>query len=163
LRQRILLPILVHEDDGERSVHVDFDDESIPPWCLDLCLLSANLVGAVSVSDQHGGFRLQIRVDRGSRRGRVEWRGGEPELWITETELELWVHFFLQYYRDGIAAVDHIDVELPASERAGGPDLFLTLAVPLARPAGTAEQAREALSLEQHPSKRGAHGRRARI
>lgn len=99
-------------------------------WCLLLTLLKEGLIASLLLHDGSGKAAIAVSLDRGlqrNARGVVSWRDAEAALRITPDELEHWTHFFLKYWRDGVADVPHIDVDIPRPARANTPGLFLVL------------------------------------
>lgn len=65
---------------------------------------------------------------------------------LSKQELGYWLHFFLRYYRDGAAEVDHIDVEYTEAN-ASLSEAWLILKFPNAKPPVSAEEACRRLGL----------------
>lgn len=129
---------LQHAEEGT-IVRIEISTSQVLDWCLNLVLLQKALVDSVSIvsTESDEQTRIRLRVDpklSPSQRGRINWQGRDADLSIAKNELDLWIHFYLKYYRDGIADVDHIDVEIPADRKHQQVGLFLTLTVPHARP-----------------------------
>ena len=93
------------------GVMVDLKNVPMPDWCLNLCLLKEKLVDTLVFLI--GKKKLKIEVDNieDSRRANVFFAPNQVHVKVDPAELERWVDFFLMYYRDGVAQVDHIDVE----------------------------------------------------
>lgn len=102
-------------------------------WSLCLCLLARGLVERLHIHAANSEFVLTVdRRLKQSDRGRATFSGRRLEVTLSVTELERWEHFFLRAVRDGVAEVDHIDVELKAAADPHTVDLALW--VPSARP-----------------------------
>jgi hypothetical protein len=103
---------------GEDVFWVKFGDEQIAEWCLSLSLLYYGLIEAILLPCKP--FNLKIRLDRklSTGRGRVSKFTDGLEVNITINELNHWLSFFLQYYRDGISPVDHIDIDMVSQVNA---------------------------------------------
>lgn len=143
-------------DEVERAIFVNFTHDSIPGWLLDLALLQYELVDTVRIVDGGKSFRLRVELDADQVASAIlAWEERGVLVRINRRELAAWMHFFLQYYRDGMAPVDHIDVEIPADRSKGFPGTSLILKVPLARPLGTPQETREILELPPQRSPEG--------
>jgi len=121
------------EDDHAVVVRVEFTVASAKEWSLYLCMLAHELVETISLSDQPGVFTLQISTAHRKRhvKGKhnlVEWERNSAYLTISRFELESWLVFFLEFVRDGLASVNHIDVQASPSKGTGR-ELFLVLSV----------------------------------
>lgn len=148
MRKLLDLPISVTDYGDQKAVSIDIGRNSISEWCLALCLLERNLVRLLTVTSRSELFKLTILKKSqlpNSVRGRVKWQLNEAEVQVSQTELEMWLDFFLKYYRDGIADVDHIDVDIPVQEDAKG--LFITFSVTDFMPPVSSEEARRRLGL----------------
>jgi hypothetical protein len=98
------------ERDGQ--LVVDLAGSAPGPISLGLALLSENLVNDLTLRSPRSGWAVRLRkvAELGEMRAR---RYGEErvELTIGQVELERWLCFFLVYFRDGIAVVDHLDAD----------------------------------------------------
>jgi hypothetical protein len=133
--------------DQARLVIVTFSMEAIAQLCLGLSMLWHRLVESLSL--QGSGITLvfgQCGSD-GDARALVTWKARGATLKLSSTELEYWLCFFLRGVRDGMAEVDHIDVEADPSSGSELPGFFV-LKVPNAAPPVSAEEARRRLGLE---------------
>lgn len=140
--------VVDYEEDNERGVDVHFTHEAVAPWILDLSLVAYELVDFACISDANASFRLRVGLDHTQvPRGSVVWEPGGAILRVRTQELEAWISFFLEYYRDGMGPVDHIDVGVPPRYSNGETGLFLTLTVPLARASRSEAELRRALGL----------------
>lgn len=82
---------------------------SFHQFCIGLCLLDKGLIDSLDLagSDSDRVLRLQT-VDRATS---VQFIKNKIVLSLDGTELERWVHFTLRTVRDGVAEVDHLDVD----------------------------------------------------
>lgn len=132
--------------DQARLVIITFTPEAVVQLCLGLSMLWHRLVESVSL--QGSGVTLVFGRCESNETARalVAWKGRGASLQLSSQELEYWLSFFLRGFRDGMAEVDHIDVETdsPSSTEPSG---FFVLKVPDAVPPVSAEEARRRLGL----------------
>jgi hypothetical protein len=83
----------------------------LPAWCLNLMLLYAQHINAVTVIDPEDGFRLHLMVQLESHHDFIEW-GAEPELHMAHAPCWHLLNFGLKYYRDGFGPIHETDFEL---------------------------------------------------
>lgn len=128
MKRIIQLPILQKERSAtEITVTVSVNQESLAAWCMELVLLEKGLSEFLTITDQAYSTRLILQVDpkiHQSTRGNFAKSVKGISLSVTPTELELWSSFFLKYYCNEVADVDHLDIEV-RSEAAD--ELFLVL------------------------------------
>jgi len=149
--KKLRLPVTVERTAFSDSDHViiTFPDQTIEPWTLGLCLLKEELLSILQLEDQSETFRLVVRRDADLGPGErpfAKASGRSLELRVGPTELEMWLHFFLRTIRDGVAEVDHLDVETTAVEENARP-VELTLRVLAAREPLTPDEIRRQLGI----------------
>ena len=133
---------LRHSNSG---VVVDLYDSPAGPIALSLCLLRHALVDAVVFRPQKGAWVLRIvRAEESDESWVRKYGDLRVEVRLGLRELERWTFFFLRYYRDGMAEVDHIDTS--ARWDYGG-ECDLTLKVSKYTPPVSEEEARRRLGL----------------
>jgi hypothetical protein len=126
------------------GVIIDLTNTPIPEWCLNLCLLEQELVDTLVFVIGKKTLKIEVDNIEDSRRANVFFAPNQVHVKVDPAELEGWLDFFLKYYRDGVAQVDHIDVEaLAISEKPE--DIYITFIVKDALPAISAEEARKIL------------------
>ncbi len=117
-----------------RSIILGIQDDTVTRWCLLLCMLEKGLISGITISNgQANVLRIVFNNAYKSKWGIVTWKGDFAELIIAKNEIELLIGFFLRYYRDGVADVDHLDFDMDPS-RPGAKAATLTITVPRARP-----------------------------
>ncbi len=122
-------------------ITIDLSGVDISIWCLNLCLLHQELVDKLLF---RGPVNLSLRINQSPdeiRRTVVSISPKEVALSVHPVELGYWVSFFLQYYRDGAAPVDHIDVEA-AIESSENEEAYVIFTVKDALPSLSAKEAR---------------------
>lgn len=146
--KRILnLSIDKHLDAPQKWVEIAFHPEIISDWCLQLCLLETGLQDSVKISSLDKKFSIDIRVDKNvstNDRGFVRLNDKLINLSVAPNELEMWKYFFLKYYRDGFAEVDHIDSEFILDKAS---EISFVLKVFEFQPPLSSEEAKKILGL----------------
>lgn len=99
---------------------------------------------APSITLRHRSNKLQINVSCGDVAGRAtaETTTEKLALTLSKTEIGYWLAYFARYYRDGVAEVDHIDVEAVSTKGVG---VDVRLRVARSAPAVSPEEARRRL------------------
>lgn len=125
--------------DGQVLARIHIARANLKEWCLALQLLQDELIKAVSIECPITQQRMQISRDVENT---VTCSGPSSSLKVTfdGNALNYARHFFLRYYRDGTAEVDHIDIET----RFGG---YITLAVEEFAPSLSPGEARKRLGI----------------
>jgi hypothetical protein len=77
---------------------------------VELFLLREGLIDRLVIT--HKGTKLSVSSADTSKFGTYLQMAGGPTVSLTSVELEFISSFLLKYYRDGVAEVDHIDVDL---------------------------------------------------
>lgn len=108
--------VLLSEDSNlvgkEDRVVLDCASSSPGSLALSFSLLCQDLIDSLQMSTSKYHWTLQVRKSVLDRDVRIHWRDKDKiELTLGRTELEYWQVFFLKYYRDGFAEVDHLDLE----------------------------------------------------
>ncbi len=140
------LSVTVKVIDGLQIVEIDLRQVEVADWTLNLCLLSRGLVESLTFVTNK-----QLRIEKDEKikavaRAIVTIGSDQIRLVANPVELGYWESFFLKYYRDSMAPVDHIDVEALA-----GPDLKdqvdVIFKVGNARPPLSAEEVRKLIGM----------------
>lgn len=148
MKKLLKLPITLQENEDLQLVTIDIGFDIIEEWCLALCLIEKDLEESIIILNEQGSLKIEISKDANlsqSKRGRVNWHSKEWKLVISLTELEMWIQFFLKYYRDSMAEVDHIDLDL-STVQPKKDFLFLLKATEFTPPV-SAEEAKRRLDL----------------
>src|SRR5260370_10976705 len=128
---------------GQVVLSLLFRREALRDWCLGLCLLKEGLVEALVVSEEHGkkGVKIQVRpTAKVSDRVLASFESDITRLELTPNNLGYLQHFFLKYYRDGVAEVDHLDLEAICSDAGHNEEIYITFKVPDSMPPLTPEE-----------------------
>jgi len=98
-------------DEGATRVKVHLMADRLERFCIGLCLLDKGLIERLDLVGAKDGnaFRLQ----RSAKATSIQLGKGKAVMSLSLVELERWVYFTLRAVRDGVAEVDHIDVEAP--------------------------------------------------
>jgi hypothetical protein len=106
--------------DGLEIVAIDVGPIVSAEWCVELCMLEKGVVDVFQIDDVDQGLTITFEIDRElatNARGRILFRhDGVIALRLTLTEIEFWTDYFLNAYRDQIAPVNHIDVDISGDE-----------------------------------------------
>jgi hypothetical protein len=140
---KVSIKIELKEFPGERVLVVSFRKNSIESWCLGLCLLEAELIENLVVSEEGGKKYLEMRLRLTTEQDRIAHASvGNDASYIelTRDSLKYLRHFFLKYYRDGVAQVDHLDLEA-IDKSTGRNTVNITFKVPDAIPPVSPEEA----------------------
>ena len=108
-----------------------------------LGLLKEQLVDRIALRPARGDWVVRVGRLQSGEESRCRWYAARRlEVLLADGELERWLGFFLKYFRDGCAEVDHMDVE--ARDDAGA-TFDLTLKVAHSAPPVGADEARRRL------------------
>lgn len=116
MKKHMKIPVVFESLDHaqESALFVKFDRGALRDWCLGLCLLHERLIDTLVVSNESGQKSVEINVVWTAERGtrvQAELNKEKALMKVTETHLGYLLEFFLTYYRDGVAAVDHVDLQ----------------------------------------------------
>lgn len=100
---------VVVEEQSLVRIHVA--PASLKDWCLCLQLLNDNLIEAFTIRRASSARTVQVGRGEGSCSDTMHGTNGLA-LKLSGRDLDFARHFFLRYYRDGAAEVDHIDIEM---------------------------------------------------
>src|SRR5581483_3904940 len=118
------------QEDRSLILTINLANSILEQWCLCLCLLYHGLTDTVQVTDNQTLLNIQLGKNvKTSMRGLVFRQRNGYLITITKQELEYWLSFFLKYWRDGVAEVDHIDVELIPDKTVSTDEFDLILRV----------------------------------
>jgi hypothetical protein len=112
MKKFLKLELLVDSSliDDQSILNISVPPGSVKDWLLCLLLIQDNLVEACVFGDDRARSKLEVRLGES-----CEWKMGSQSghfmMLLTESALGCLIGFFGRYYRDGIAEVDHIDIE----------------------------------------------------
>jgi hypothetical protein len=145
----LVLPLEILQREGQRTIDVPISDQMLDSWCLGLCLLHFEIIECLGIRNQKGmQIRICINTDLSEYHpGTVTWQEREALVEVSRSNILTWIIFYLEYYRDGVSPVDHMDIELPCRE-PGGDRLFLILKVSKTSPPLSPEEAAKNLGID---------------
>jgi len=146
MKKKVLLAAEFSEQviEDQAAFKLDLAQSDIPDLCLSLCLLREELVSQVCL--QSNG-KLGLCLERSESTNNRLVRSPTLSLQMTRTELERLVYFFLTYYRDGWADVDHIDVEAD-DDVPNRMAAYVIFVVPAYKPPVSADEAKRRLGID---------------
>jgi hypothetical protein len=137
MEHTVALPLTVGHNHEAKYRFYSFDLKlgGLAECCLGLLLLEKGLIEYLELKgagpDQHSVYLLS---DSAHLEGIASWDGDDVALTLGTIMFDLALNFLLTTYRDQIAPVDHIDLELPVNRTDGEYGLVLTLEVPAPEP-----------------------------
>ena len=113
LRQAFNLPIMFDhlQTDGQRNLVIQFKDEAIPQWCMGLVLLRDEMISSMVIRDIDRTYQVEWTTIPGNQLARANLKEQEAVIEISSGELGYITKFFLEYLRDGIGSVNHLDIQ----------------------------------------------------
>jgi hypothetical protein len=138
--------LAVHDsgDAMAAAIKVSLSAEFLHQFCIGLCLLREGLIDAFDLAGR--GSPREIRLQTAARATSVQIGKSKVLLSLDTTELERWVHFTLRTVRDGVAEVDHFDLEA-IPEGQGTQAVAVVVAFPSSTPPVSPDEARRRLGL----------------
>ena len=121
--------------------------EALQDWCLGLCLLNEGLIEFLIVSDVRSEKSFKLNLKTGPEkdpRARIHSKSHATAVDLTANGLKYLLHFSLRYYRDGVADVDHVNIE--AIDADSERDAYLTVSVADSVPPVSPEEAQRRLT-----------------
>jgi hypothetical protein len=144
---RIPIEIKLNHYPAQLVLDVFVHEEALQELCLGLCLLSENLIESLVVSDERGEKVIKLRVGpkrENDPRARVSFKSNINLIELTRVSLGYMQHYFLRYYRDGVADVDSIDIQATDTDSERD-DIYVTMRVANSRPSVSPEDAEKRL------------------
>lgn len=133
------VPIEEIELDGQSAVEINISPANLRDWCLCLQLLHDKLVEALVFPQSSPSRQVEITCGKKSNFG-LKVSSDRLEVIFCERDLDYARHFFLRYYRDGAAEVDHIDIQTEHGD-------YITITVEEYAPPVSPEEARRRLGM----------------
>lgn len=140
------LSVAQHLDQEVLTIHVQ--PPGLKDCCLGLSLFKEGLIKSLIFTELGGTQKLDLQMDENMNSSKpvaCPLVNGHQVILPLNT-LDYLLHFFLKYYRDGFAEVDHVDLEAVKSGIEGG-DFSITVSVSEAAPPVTGEDAIRRLKL----------------
>jgi len=117
--------------------------DALSAWTLGLCLLGQGLINELVVTTvQDPRMTVSFLLNSKTVKDSISIRDRNARINLTANSLGYVGYFFLKYFRDGVADVDHIHLE-PVN--AKNETIDLTFKVPDSKPPMSAEELRERL------------------
>lgn len=137
----LALEVTATSIDGQNVVDVLVPPSCVSHWCLSLQLLHDHLTDSCVflLPNAKGKLEIQRATTSTHRTG-----NGTHLICLSANALDYLRCFFLKYFRDGFAEVDHVDID--DQERDGG---YLTFSVLASSPPVSSEGARQRLGLDR--------------
>lgn len=134
MKKHLTIPVdfALREYVGQSVFQIRLQRKALSDWCLGLCLLKSGLVEALAVTEELGSHTIEVQVlgmpDRAAK-ALADFTPATPQIKLPPIQLDYILSFFLKYFRDGVAQVDHIDVEAIATGTKSQ-DAYITVTVP---------------------------------
>jgi hypothetical protein len=119
--------------DTQVALRITLKREDIGPVCLELGLLRHALSDALIISAHDGQAKVEIVCDKklgSEQRAVLERKKTTFYVRISLQELDYWIEWFLEDYRDGQSPVDHFDVDIPREATNLGKSVYVTWRFP---------------------------------
>jgi hypothetical protein len=125
-------------EETQWSLKIIVSPAALKDWCLCLDLLEESMISELVVPYLSISNRIEIAkqyaIDSSS------YQGNPLRVLLSERDLNYMRHFFMRYYRDGVADVDHIDIETDKGD-------YITLKVEESIAPMSAEEAKRKLGM----------------
>ena len=135
----LAVEVAVESIDGQHIVNVLIPPLCVTHWCLCLQLLHDQLVESCVLIPPDANVKLEVRTAKTS--GYIAGMG-KNVICLSPTALDYLRCFFLKYFRDGFAEVDHVDIDDEKND--GG---YLTFSVLESSPPVSSDEVRKRLGL----------------
>jgi hypothetical protein len=133
---------------GQTVLNIEFEKEALADWCLGLCLLKEGLIPILLVQERTAKGKLEIQLTGQTEhrtRTLASFESNVSRVRMTPDDLDYLLHFFLKYFRDGVAEVDHLDLDVES--QTNNQDSTITFKVPESAQPLSAEEAKKRLGL----------------
>jgi hypothetical protein len=150
MNKNMKLPIDIEriQHTGQIVLRLFIHPDAVRDWCLGLCLLNNQLVDTLGITGQRTKTGIDLNLGgKNNTRGIIRLKFTSStltQLEITKGDVEYLLQFFLKYYRDGMADVDHIDLDAVNAD-TGDKGLYVTFRVQHSKPPVTPEEAQRRL------------------
>ncbi len=133
---------------GQTVLNIEFETITLADWCLGLCLLKEGLISVLLVHEEAAKGKIEIDLAGQTKhraRTKAIFESDATRVSVTSNDLDYLLHFFLKYYRDGVAEVDHLDLDVES--QTNGHDSTITFKVPESLQPLSAGEAKKRLGL----------------
>jgi hypothetical protein len=130
---------------GQVAASIAVRPAAVKDLTLGLCLLRETLIERLLIVSEATDIRLDLSAALSPQEAlgaRLEQRKGTMRIQMNSRNLEYLQHFFLRYCRDGLAEVDHVDLEA-ISGQGSGANAYITFKVFDSRPSLSPKEADE--------------------
>jgi hypothetical protein len=134
---------------GQSVLKIELINKALLDWCLGLCLLKEDLINVLHVRNENSRLKSAFKVSMEAKQevqSHATFGAEQTRIVLTRSDLDYVIHFFLKYYRDGLAEVDHIDLEVLCDSE--GQDSCITLKVSEFMPPLDSDEAERRLGLK---------------
>jgi hypothetical protein len=151
MRKQLKLPFRLNlvRHPGQTVLNIRLEPRAHPELCLGLCLLREGLISVLLLQEEwaKGKIEIQLATRTGHHtRTQASFEKDATRVKMTPDDLDFVLHFFLKYFRDGVAEVDHLDLDVES--QLNGQDSTITFKVSDSLQPMSAEEAKERLGLE---------------
>ena len=133
---------------GQTVLNIEFETRALADWCLGLCLLKEELIPVLVVHEEAAKGKLEIQLAGQTKhraKTQASFESGATRVRLAPDDLDCLLHFFLKYFRDGVAEVDHLDLDVES--QTNNQDSTITFKVPESAQPLSAEEAKRRLGL----------------
>jgi hypothetical protein len=116
LERACSLAVIGYDIPKTTVVRVSLIADVLDRLCIGLCLLKQEPIDGLGLVDVKGANRF--RLQRSTHPTSIQLRQDKIDLALNAVELKRWQYFTLRASRDGMAAVDHVDMEAVLSGQA---------------------------------------------
>ncbi|MCC6745759.1 MAG: hypothetical protein IT175_18000 [Acidobacteria bacterium] len=147
MKKRLALPLRsrLTRHQGQTVLRIELEREAVAEWCLGLCLLKEGLISILLVQEVAARGMLEVQLGTQRTRSLASLDPSASKVSLTQNDLDYIQHFFLKYFRDGVADVDHIDLDVVSD--TDSQQSTITFKVPDSIGPVSAEEARKRLGL----------------
>ena len=109
------------------TVNLTVSWEDLSTACLAFCLLQEGLILKAIFKSRQSAVKVSIERLNSEPGGlsRANTNENECQIFLSMDSLGCVQHFLLKYYRDGVAEVDHVDIQARSSDGADAYVIFL--------------------------------------
>jgi hypothetical protein len=144
LEKACSLAVIRYDIPKTTIVRVSLSADVLDRICIGLCLLREALIDSLRLIDVKGANRLMLQ--RSKHATSLQLQQDKIDLALDAVALEMWHSFMLRAVRDGVAEVDHIDMEVTL-EGQTDETVALVIKYPFSAPPLSPDEVRRRLGL----------------